>query len=165
MIGLISLNFKLDKWVINDYPVVLYYNGDESQITSSFVENEELYNYIRENLLTLKAYSNSIILDITYFTDDDNEDTEEHVNKHSWKIDELFPLFKYPDLKSKLLNDILIDITSETNETRTSIRKLLEEGLAPSTIVNYVRYKSQQYNFNSENTTELVKEIQEQVKK
>ena len=57
MIGLISLNFKLDKWVINDYPVVLYYNGDESQITSSFVENEELYNYIRENLLTLKAYS------------------------------------------------------------------------------------------------------------
>lgn len=165
MIGLISLNFKLDKWVINDYPVVLYYNGDESQITSSFVENEELYNYICENLLTLKAYSNSIILDITYFTDDDNEDTEEHVNKHSWKIDELFPLFKYPDLKSKLLNDILIDITSETNETRTSIRKLLEEGLAPSTIVNYVRYKSQQYNFNSENTTELVKEIQEQVKK
>lgn len=165
MIGLISLNFKLDKWVINDYPVVLYYNGDESQITSSFVENEELYNYIRENLLTLKAYSNSIVLDITYFTDDDNEDTEEHVNKHSWKIDELFPLFKYPDLKSKLLNDILIDITSETNETRTSIRKLLEEGLAPSTIVNYVRYKSQQYNFNSENTIELVKEIQEQVKK
>jgi hypothetical protein len=165
MIGLISLNFKLDKWVINDYPVVLYYNGDESQITSSFVENEELYNYICENLLTLKAYSNSIILDITYFTDDDNEDTEEHVNKHSWKIDELFPLSKYPDLKSKLLNDILIDITSETNETRTSIRKLLEEGLAPSTIVNYVRYKSQQYNFNSENTIELVKEIQEQVKK
>ena len=164
MRGLISLNFKINGQIINDYPVVLYYNGDEESISNSFIENEELYDYIYRNLVTLKAYSHSEILDITYFSEDDNEGTEEKIDKHRWKIDELLMLSSHPDLKIKLLNDILIDIVNETDDTDTLIKKLKDNGLTNSTIVNFIRYKAQHYGFNNDNVVELVREIQETIK-
>ena len=67
------------------------------------------------------------------------------------------------DLKIKLLNDILIEISNIEGDCNTLIRMLMQNGLASSTIINYVRQKAQAYGFMKENVSELVKAVQEHI--
>ena len=100
---------------------------------------------------------------MTYFADDDNENTEEAVNKYKWTIEELHMLSQRADLKIKLLNDILIEISNIEGDCNTLIRMLMQNGIASSTIINYVRQKAQAYGFMKENVSELVKTVQEHI--
>ena len=48
-------------------------------------------------------------------------------------------------------------------DCNTLIRMLMQNGLASSTIINYVRQKAQAYGFMKENVSELVKAVQEHI--
>ena len=163
MRGLISMNFIDNGHITNEYPIVLYYNGDEVNIVSSIIDNEEISQFIYRKFINLNSYPKTVIYAVTYFTDDDNEDTEEAVNKYKWTVEELHMLSQRADLKIKLLNDILIEISNIEGDCNTLIRMLMQNGLASSTIINYVRQKAQAYGFMKENVSELVKAVQEHI--
>ena len=163
MRGLISMNFIDNGNITNEYPVVLYYIGDETNIISSIIDNEEISQFIYRKFINLNSYPKTVIYAVTYFTDDDNEDTEEAVNKYKWTVEELHMLSQRADLKIKLLNDILIEISNIEGDCNTLIRMLMQNGLASSTIINYVRQKAQAYGFMKENVSELVKAVQEHI--
>ena len=163
MRGLISMNFIDNGNITNEYPVVLYYNGDETNIISSIIDNEEISQFIYRKFINLDSYPKTVIYAVTYFADNDNEDTEEAVNKYKWTVEELHMLSQRADLKIKLLNDILIEISNIEGDCNTLIRMLMQNGLASSTIINYVRQKAQAYGFMKENVSELVKAVQEHI--
>ena len=163
MRGLISMNFIDNGNITNEYPVVLYYNGDEENIISSIIDNEEISQFIYRKFINLDSYPKTVIYAVTYFADDDNEDTEEAVNKYKWTVEELHMLSQRADLKIKLLNDILIKISNIEGDCNTLIRMLIQNGLASSTIINYVRQKAKAYGFMKENVSELVKAVQEHI--
>lgn len=163
MRGLISMNFIDNGSIANECPVVLYYNGDEASIMSSIIDNEELSQFIYRKFISLDSYPKTVIYAVTYFSDDDNEDTKETVSKYRWTVEELHMLSQRADLKIKLLNDILIEISNIEGDCDTLIKILMQNGLAPSTIINYVRQKAQAYGFMKENVSELVKAVQEHI--
>ncbi len=155
------MNFIDNGKISNEYPVVLYYNGDEENLISSVIDNEELSQFIYKKFINLQSYAKTNVLAVTYFSDNDNEETEENVNKHNWTIEELHMLSTRADLKNKLLNDILIEISNIHGDCNTLTKVLMQNGLATSTIINYVRYKAQSYGLMKENVSELVKAEQE----
>lgn len=159
MRGLISVNFIDNGNIRNEYPIVIYYNGKEDGIVSSIVDEPELSQYIYKNFITPHSYAKTNIYAVTYFSDD-NVETEETVTKRMWRIEELHMLQNRQDLCTKLLNDILIEISNERGNCETLVKELLQNNLSTTTIVNYVRYKGQIYNMMKENIKELVNTVQ-----
>lgn len=164
MRGLISINFIDNGKIRNEYPVVIYYNGDEDALLPTIVNDEELSQYIYRNFITLKSYSKTNIYAVTYFSDDDDEDSTETVSKHTWRIEDINMLSINSDAKIKLLNDILTEITNDNGECKNLIKNLLQHKICATTIMNYVRYKAQTYQFAKDNIRELVKTAEEMIK-
>ena len=164
MRGLISMNFIDNGKIRNEYPVVIYYNGDEDALLNNIFNNEELSQYIYRNFINLKSYPKTNIYAVTYFSDGDDVDGIEIVNKHIWKIEDINMLKVNNDIKIKLLNDILTEITDDNDNCENLIKKLLHNKICTTTIVNYVRYKSQTYQFAKDNIRELVKTTEEMIK-
>lgn len=160
MRGLISVNFIDNGNIRNEYPIVIYYDGQENNIVSSIIDESELSQYIYRNFITPHSYAKTNIYAVTYFSDD-NSETEETVTKRMWRIEDLHMLSDRQDLCNKLLNDILIEITNERGNCETLIKELLQNNLSTTTIINYVRYKAQTYNMMKENIKILVNTAQE----
>ena len=69
MRGLISMNFIDNGNITNEYPVVLYYNGDETNIISSIIDNEEISQFIYRKFINIDSYPKTVIYAVTYFAD------------------------------------------------------------------------------------------------
>lgn len=167
MRGLISINFiNTDSKVnINDYPIVLYYNGDKSSILPSIINDEQLIKYMYNKFSNPSILPYINIYAVTYFTDDDKRDTKEEVNKYMWKLEDIYVFSSYPDLKYKILNDILIEITKTKGDNETLIKLMADNGLIEKTIINFIRYKAKSYNLSNENVTELINTVYKLIRK
>lgn len=157
------MNFIDDGKIRNEYPVVMYYNGNEDELFNNIFNNEELSQYIYRNFITPKSYPKTNIYAVSYLCDGDIDGIE-IVNKHTWRIEDINMLNANFPVKLKLLNDILIEITNDSGDCKTLIKKLLQHNICATTIVNYIRYKAQTYQFVQDNICELVKASEEMIK-
>lgn len=143
MRGIISINF-INNSVCNKYPVIMYYNGNESKILDSITK--ELSSYIFDNFITAELYTNTSLYVVTYFTDDDNIDSKETTSKYVWKIEDICPLSE--DVCKCIINNILSNIGDVDN--------ILQHNISETTIINYIRYKLQLNNFKKEDINTII---------
>lgn len=143
MRGIISINFINDS-VFNKYPVIMYYNGDESKILDSITK--ELSSYIFDNFMTVELYTNVSLYAVTYFSDNDNIDSKETISKHVWKIEDIYSLSD--DVCKCIVNSILSNIGDIDN--------ILQHNISKTTIINYIRYKLQTNNFKKDDINTII---------
>ena len=151
--GLIAINFiKDDNEIINTTeekcPHLIYYSGKTENIESTILD--ELKNYIDNKILLLNNYLNVKISYISYYSDDDNKESEETITKGVINIKNAYQL--NDKLIGRFLKEILTKFVQDDSidfnmPLETIITQIINNGINKMTLVNFVRKHIEEFSF------------------
>lgn len=162
MVGFITLNIVVDGIIQNpngNYPVLMYYNGDESKVTEAIFDDDIGYGKLfREKYITFEKYSTTEISWVSYFANDHSIDSDEKINHNTAKLQDLYII--NDAIADILIKDMLLYLAQDTNIDKSEpnfIRKYIDiTNLSKETITRAVDKFCDDHKYNQINKTYLL---------
>lgn len=147
MIGLLAINFVCDTSILNTYPILLYFNEQDTEkenLVSCIIKNERsLKKYVTDKMATLERWGNAKIYAISYVTENNYKDSNERTEKYEATVSSVYKLEDNPDIVEKLITEVMSQIAKhdpmKTNNNMQMIRSVMHENVTPATVINYAR--------------------------